>query len=203
MSTDGSFEVYKRYPKVTVLKWVSNDEINEMNYVHIKSNAYREYSRNADWVIVCDCDEFLYHPDLMRVLAEYKVQGVTVPRIEGHDMVSEVFPAYDGQPLTGKVKIGSDVYAPMCKNIVFDPSIDAEYGIGGHSFRANNFISSPNADLKLLHYKFLGKEYVKRIYVSRAKRLSEFNKQHKFGEHYFNLPFEYMDRMLKENRQII
>jgi hypothetical protein len=64
-------------------------------------------------------------------------------------------------------------------------------------------VYSPTAELKLLHYKFLGKDYVKRIYISRAKRLSEFNKQHKFGEHYFNLPFEYMDKMLKENRQII
>lgn len=203
MSTDGSFEIYKKYPKVTVLKWSSNDEINEMNYVHIKTNAYREHSRNADWVIVCDCDEFLYHPDLMRQLAEYKVQGVTVPRIDGHDMASETFPEYDGQPLTSKVKIGSTVYGPMCKNIIFDPSIDAQYGVGGHSFMSNNTILSLKPDLKLLHYKFLGKEYVKRIYISRAKRLSDFNKQHKFGEHYFNLPFEYMDKLLKENRQII
>jgi hypothetical protein len=203
MSTDDSMEIYKKYPRVTVLKWSSNDEINELNYVQIKSNAYKQYSRDADWVIVCDCDEFLYHPDLMRILAEYKVQGVTVPKIDGHDMVAEVFPEYDGQPLTSKVKIGSDVYAPMCKNIIFDPSLDVQYGIGGHSFRAFGTVHSQNADLKLLHYKFLGKDYVKKLYISRAKRLSDFNKQNKFGEHYFNLPFEYMDKMLKENRQII
>jgi hypothetical protein len=202
MSTDGSDEIYSRYPKVTVLKWTSNDEINELNYTNIKSNAYKQFSRDADWVIVCDCDEFLYHDNLIEKLTEYKNAGITIPKIDGHDMVSESFPEYDGIPLTEKVKIGSDTYGPMCKNIIFDPKIDVQYGIGGHSVTTNG-VTSNEAELKLLHYKFLGKDYVKRIYVSRAKRLSDFNKQHKFGEHYFNLPFEYMDKMLKENRRVI
>ena len=46
MSTDGSDEIYTRYPKVTVIKWDSNNEINEMNYVNIKSNGYKKYSRD-------------------------------------------------------------------------------------------------------------------------------------------------------------
>jgi glycosyltransferase involved in cell wall biosynthesis len=205
MSTDGSDEIYKKYPKVTILKWDSGNEINELNYTKIKSESYKQYSRgeDVDWVIVCDCDEFLYHENLMEKLKEYKSIGVTVPRIDGHDMVSEIFPTYDGIPLTEKVKIGSDTYGPMCKNIIFNPKLDVQYGIGGHSFGSNGTVYSESADLKLLHYKFLGKDYVKRAYVARAKRLSEFNKQHKFGEHYFNLPFEYMDKMLSEKRQII
>jgi len=205
MSTDGSDAIYAQYPKVTVIKWDSGNEINEMNYVNIKSNAYKQYSRGpeVDWVIVCDCDEFLYHDNLIEKLEEYIKLGVTVPRIDGHDMVSTEFPVYDGELITEKVKIGSDTYGPMCKNIIFNPKLDVQYGIGGHSFGANELVYSESADLKLLHYKFLGKDYVKRAYVARAKRLSEFNKQHKFGEHYFNLPFEYMDRMLKENRKVI
>lgn len=205
MSTDGSDEIYKKYPKVTVLKWDSGGEINELNYVKIKSEAYKTYSRgqNVDWVIVCDCDEFLYHETLIEKLEEYKKNGITVPKIDGHDMVSETFPEYDNVPLTDKIKIGSDTYGPMCKNIIFDPNIDVQYGIGGHSFGSNQAIYSNEPELKLLHYKFLGKDYVKKAYIARAKRLSEFNKQHKFGEHYFNLPFEYMDKMLKENIKVI
>ena len=120
MSTDNSDEIYKKYPKVKVIKWDSNNEINELNYTRIKSNGYKE-SRidNVDWVIVCDCDEFLYHENLMVKLKEYKDKGITVPLIDGHDMVCENFPEYDGQLLTDKVKIGSDTYEPMCKNIIF------------------------------------------------------------------------------------
>ena len=118
-------------------------------------------------------------------------------------MVSEEFPSYDGDLITNKIKIGSKTYEPMCKNIIFNPDLDVQYGIGGHSFQAINAKYSKERELKLLHYKFLGKDYVKNIYISRAKRLSQFNKQNKFGEHYFNLPFQYMDTMLKEKYQVI
>jgi len=204
MSTDSSDEIYKRYPKVTVIKWNSNNEINERNYLNIKNNGYKlSREDNADWVIVCDTDEFLYHPRLLEKLEHYKNEGITVPKIDGHDMVSESFPEYDGELITKKIKTGSEVYPPFCKNIVFNPKIDAKFGIGGHSFQSNNTINSSSPELKLLHYKFLGVEYVEKIYKSRMERLSEFNKQHKFGEHYLNVPYDYMNKLLSENIQII
>lgn len=203
MSTDGSDEIYAKYPKVEVIKWDSNGEINEMNYINIKSTAYKQFSRNADWVIVCDCDEVLYHPRLLEKLQYYKDNGITVPKVNGHDMVSEIFPEYDGELITTKVKTGSEVYAPFCKNIIFNPKLDIQYGIGGHSFQANNAVYSNSPELKLLHYKFLSVEYVENIYKARAERLSQFNKDHKFGEHYFNVPYDYMNKLLTENIQVI
>ena len=205
MSDDNSDEIYKRYPKVEVIKWDSNNEINEINYIKLKTESYKERSRNqnVDWVIVCDCDEFLYHPNLIDVLVDYKIKGITVPKVCGHDMVSEIFPEYDGKLLVDKVKVGSERYQPMCKNIIFNPDLDVNYGIGAHSFNCDNAVFSETEDLKLLHYKFLGKDYVKKLYIDRAKRLSSFNKQNKFGEHYFNLPFNYMNEMIKNNFQVI
>lgn len=203
MSDDNSDEIYKRYDKVTVIKWDSKSEINELNYINIKSNGYKQYSRDADWVIVCDCDEFLYHPRLLDKLSYYKENGITVPKINGHDMVSDKFPEYDGELITKKIKTGSEVYPPFCKNIIFNPKLNVEYGIGGHSFNSNNTILSNSAELKLLHYKFLSVEYVENIYKLRAERLSEFNKQNKFGEHYLNVPYEYMDKLLNDNIQVI
>jgi hypothetical protein len=205
MSTDSSDKIYENYPKVEVIKWDGGNQIHEMNYVKIKSNGYKDKSRDegVDWVIVCDCDEFIYHEDLIGKLDEYDKLGINVPMIDGHDMVSENFPNYDGKLITEKIKVGSETYEPMCKNIIFKPELDVEYGIGGHSFRCDNAVFSKERDIKLLHYKFLGKDYVKNIYISRAKRLSEFNKQNKFGEHYFNLPFPYMDKMIKDNYIVI
>jgi hypothetical protein len=118
-------------------------------------------------------------------------------------MVSENFPTYDKVKLTEKIKVGSERYQPMCKNIIFDPNLDVNYGIGAHSFSSSNAVFSEEEELKLLHYKFLGKDYVKELYDARAKRLSNFNKMNKLGEHYLNLPFEYMDKMLSENYQVI
>jgi hypothetical protein len=203
MSTDSSDEIYARYPKVEVLKWNSNNEINENYYVQIKSNSYRKVSRDADWVIVCDCDEILYHPKLIDKLKKYTESGVTVPKVSGHDMVSLTFPEYNGGLITEKITTGSDVYAPFCKNIVFNPKLDVHYGIGGHSFQCESAIYSKNDELKLLHYKFLGVDYVEKLYKARAERLSDFNKERKFGEHYYNVPYEYMDKLIKENIQVI
>lgn len=205
MSTDTSDEIYKKYEKVNVIKWDSNNQINEINYINIKNNEYKKHSRGSDvdWVIVCDCDEILYHPELINILQKYKEEGITVPKVCGHDMVSENFPNYDGKLITEKVKIGSDRYPPMCKHIIFNPNIDVSFGIGAHSFSTTNGVFSETEELKLLHYKFLGKDYVKKLYIDRAKRLSEFNKQNKFGEHYFNLPFKYMDEVLSKKQEII
>ena len=205
MSNDSSDDIYKKYPKVQVIKWDSGNEINELNYIKIKTESYKNNSRgqDVDWVIVCDCDEFLYHPNLLEKLKVYKNAGITVPKISGHDMVSEEFPDYDGKPLTEKIKVGSERYQPMSKNIIFDPSLDVGYGIGAHSFSCQKGVFSEEEEIKLLHYKFLGKNYVKKLYIDRAKRLSNFNKSNKFGEHYFNLPFKYMDDMLKNNNQVI
>jgi hypothetical protein len=204
MSTDSSDEIYKRYPKVTVNKWDSNNQINEFNYLNIKNNAYKKSRHdNADWVIVCDTDEFLYHPRLLEKLKYYKDNGITVPRINGHDMVSESFPIYDGESITSKIKTGSEVYPPFCKNIIFNPKLDVSFGVGAHSFQANGAVYSNSPELKLLHYKFLGVEYVENIYKNRAERLSEFNKQNRLGEHYFNVPYDYMKKLLSENIQVI
>ena len=204
MSTDSSDEIYVKYPKVTVVKWDSNNEINKFNYINIKNNGYKKSREdNVDWVIVCDTDEFLYHPRLLDKLQYYKDNGITVPKINGHDMVSEIFPEYDGGPITNKIKTGSEVYPPFCKNIIFNPKLDASCGIGAHSFQANGAVYSNSPELKLLHYKFLGVEYVENIYKARAERLSEFNKQNKLGEHYFNVPYDYMKKLLSENIQVI
>ncbi len=118
-------------------------------------------------------------------------------------MVSENFPIYDGTPITEKVKIGSEIYEPMCKNIIFNPKLNIHFGLGGHSFSSDNTINSKDRELKLLHYKFLGVTYVEKLYKGRVERLSDFNKQHGLSVHWNNVPYEYMKNLLKNNYQVI
>lgn len=205
MSTDGSDEVYKQYDNVVVVKWSGPEanEINEQYYLELKNNQYKKRSRDCDWVVVCDCDEFVYHPELLQQLEFYKNNKIDVPKIDGHDMYADVFPPYDGKLLVNKVKIGSETYSPMCKNIIFNPKIDVRFGIGAHSFQAPGARFSDTAEIKLLHYKFLGKDYVTQRYNMMRERLSEFNKKHKFGEHYNNPPMKYMDQLKQKQYKVI
>jgi hypothetical protein len=93
----------------------------------------------------------------------------------------------------------------MCKNIVFNPEKDVSFGMGAHASFCDNCKRDENAEIKLLHYKFLDKDYVKDLYDSRLKRLSQFNKQYNLGEHYAVIQetYDYMDDVLEKNVQII
>ena len=206
MSTDSSDEIYYKYPKVEVIKWNSNNEINEMNYVNIKSNCYKDRSRNnVDWVITCDCDEFVYHPNLLNVLSHYKNKGITIINTSGHEMVSEEFPEYDGKSLLEKVKIGSGKMTYLSKSIVFNPKIDIRFDVGAHHCTSNNSIFSDSDEIKILHYKYLGKGYVSDIYKQRLSRLSELNKTKQWGKHYSEIEWVYnmMDKILNEKNIVI
>jgi hypothetical protein len=208
MSTDSSDEIYKKYDKVTVIKWSSDNEFHDGLNAQIKSNCYKKYSRgqNVDWVIVSDCDELVYHPNLIEKLTEYKLQGIDIPSIDGRNIVSDTFPEYDGTLITDKLQIGSpETYAPMCKNIIFNPEKDVNFGMGAHASFCENCKRGDKTEIKLLHYKFLSKEYVKELYDTRLQRLSQFNKTYKLGEHYAVIQetYDYMDDLIKKNIKII
>jgi hypothetical protein len=206
-STDSSDEIYKKYDKVEVIKWDSGNEINENNYIKIKSEEYRKHSRNfdVDWVITIDCDEFVYHPNLVEKLKEYKERGITVVQTSGHEMVCETFPEYDGELLPNKVKIGSDKMTMLSKSVIFNPSINIDFGVGAHYFNSNHTVLSPSDEIKILHYKALSKEYVITIYDERFKRLSDLNKKNSWGTHYsdVNSFLNLMDNILKNNKNIV
>ena len=52
---------------------------------------------SADWVIVIDIDEHLFHPDLTEVLMRYKTLGITIVPALGYQMISEEFPRPDAR----------------------------------------------------------------------------------------------------------
>jgi glycosyltransferase involved in cell wall biosynthesis len=205
MSTDGSDEIYKKYDNVTVIKWDTPDKkYNDVTLAEMKSSIYKQSRKhNVDWVIVCDCDEYLYHENLIEKLEEYKSQGITMPKIDGHDMCCESFPVYDGQLLTDKVKVGSETYEPMSKNIIFNPMLEVKYRPGAHSNQVIGAKFSSEAELKLLHYKFLGKDYVLERYNNLAEQLSDFNKKTGMSGHWTRPPLHYIDQMLEDNYKVI
>jgi hypothetical protein len=206
-STDSSDEIYSRYPKVEVVKWDSNNQINEMFYINIKSNEYKTRSRNegVDWVFMCDADEFIYHKDLINKLKEYKEQGVNVIRTSGHEMASETFPSHNGELLPEIVKIGSVKMPNLSKSIVFSPEMDMNFGVGAHTFGANGTVLSDTDEIKILHYKLLGKDYLTQNYKEREERLSQLNRSNRWGGHYSETDqtIRFMEKILNDNINVV
>ena len=60
------------------------------------SNQCWKQSRDvADWVIVTDVDEHLYHPQGTEYLARCAVEGVTLIPALGYQMISAIVPRRD------------------------------------------------------------------------------------------------------------
>jgi hypothetical protein len=204
MSNDSSYKIYKKYPKVKVVKWSSNEKFNDLDNIIIKNNAYKNSRKDkVDYVIVCDCDEFLYHPNLVEKLKEYKQKGIDMPMVKGYEMISETFPEYNGELIMKKVIEGCDNDF-LNKNIIFNPTKNVQFGIGAHSNHSPDSIKTEQIELMLLHYKFLSKQYVINRYDILEKRLSDFNKINGFGHHYSkqnaNMQF---DKYFKERKKVI
>lgn len=195
---------YKKYArKITVYDNFSNDEsvkfmqdndvevipfdtggkLIETTQVDIRNNCWK--GSDADWVIVCDIDEFVYHSDLIEYLSNTSYTHLFG---RGYEMMSEQIPTTSGQ-IYDEIKIGYPIDEFMSyktypywksnysKGIIFKPSeiFETNFGLGSHYCKPignvkTNVESLPDEvnvkypvvldDLKLLHYKYLSREYV-------------------------------------------
>jgi glycosyltransferase involved in cell wall biosynthesis len=118
-------------------------------HAEIKSQAGGKFG--GDWTMVPDVDEFLYHPDMRQLLGDYKIHGVTLPRVEGYAMIGDRILS-DGY-LTDQLRYGmtDPIYG---KRIVYRSDTRLTYRPGAHKVQAQIDVHSKNADIKLLHYKF-------------------------------------------------
>jgi len=161
-STDGSVELLRRTPKVEIRKvpWVHPDSmVATLQALH--NSCWKESRGAADWVIVADIDEFLYHPDFLGYLRRCRRRGVTCVPALGYDMVSDHFPGLD-EALVNTVRRGVRSKM-MCKLRLFDPNAveEANFGPGGHTAKPTGRIVYPKRDrMLLLHYKALGADYL-------------------------------------------
>lgn len=186
-STDNSVEIIKSFPNTDIIPWDSNEELNDGLYLKLKNHVWKSSAGVADYVIVGDADEFLYHENMVEFLIDAKAKGVTLFRPEGYHMVAdEKFNLKENDNLIELVKKGIRL-SVLDKLMMFDCNkiSNINYNFGCHN-------ASPEGDIKLhqygglkmLHYKFLGVEdYVYRNSL-RRKRLSEFNKTRGLGMYY-------------------
>lgn len=179
-SSDASPDIVRSCGKAELRSFDTNGYFDDSVNLKIKNNAYKESVGVADFVIVVDTDEFLYHKNLYDILLRFKHDSITLPVTVGYDMVSWKFPRKNKQ-LTELIKIGrkSDYYSKRC---IFAPSIDINYRTGCHKCSPiGNIVENTEDELKVLHYHYIG--FIRNVYKHRAcrKRLSNFNKVNNLG----------------------
>ena len=162
-SADRSVEILKAHPKVVLGRF----EVTGDSFVQAAADHYNEcWKRSrgqADWVIICNVDEHIYHPDLRGYLRDCKSDGVTLIIPEGYNMVSDTFPETEG-PLCEAVRRGMRD-SLWDKPEIFDPGKIEEinFAPGRHQASPVGEVVTPvGGTPKLLHYKYLGPDYVLR-----------------------------------------
>lgn len=185
-STDNSVEIVKSFPNTDIIPWDSKEELNDGLYIKLKNHVWKSSTGVADYVIVGDADEFLYHENMVDFLIKSKEDGITIFKPQGYHMVAdENFNLNLDDNLFKLVNKGVRTEV-LDKIMMFDCNkiSNINYSIGCHTANPVGEIKTNTVGLKMLHYKFLGLEDHKYKQKIRGERLSDFNKQYGFGLYY-------------------
>lgn len=202
-STDNSVDL-ARSLGMEVRTFGKQGELNDAEYIRVKDNCWKEARGEADFVIVCDADEFLYHKDLLRKLQEYKENGITLPRTKGYEMVSEILPSQDIFDITTGFK-----QSKFSKSLIFDPNKIEEinYNYGSHNHKARGLIKKSWSRLWVLHYRNIGGfERIRKRHEEYQNRLSQFNKDMRFGKEYLmdlDEKYSVWKTMIRKSKEIL
>lgn len=179
-STDGSIELAANLG-FEVRFFGSKTQLNDQWYLDVKNNCWKEERENyqkADYVIVCDVDEFLELYEL-----PWKLGNSSAPKVEGYNMISDTLPVHS----IFEVKDGAPSIS-YSKQVIFCPRRIDEINFV-HGCHQNNMLGdiSRTQVCRLYHFRQIGG--VDRIIQRHAdyrKRMSKFNLDHKMGVHYLH-----------------
>lgn len=201
-STDGTRELIQECPNAELRDWPGGEGIVDDEFMDFANLAWKEAVGVTDWIIWIDADEFLYHTEMASVLTRYLQEGVEVPQVAGFTMLSPAFPVTSGQ-IYDEIKTGVPDGA-WNKNAIFRNMI--HYNVGRHSLNFDRFNpkSSATAEIKLLHYRGLGMDYVDRRHRRNWARVPERCRQMNLGtncnpDHAEHHSIQWFDAMIKSN----
>lgn len=140
-STDKTVEVAKGYKNVEVVEWNTGGMYNNRALTEKKNTCWR--GSDADWVVVCDCDEFVLGLDKLDKVNKQVIEVV------GYDVVSEEFPSSLGEMLSLP-----RVRESYKKQLVFKPTLNITFKTGHH--RGSNISDVDFGSLEMIHTKLVG-----------------------------------------------
>lgn len=217
-STDRSREIIESYANTEIRTYKTNGKLSDQAYKDLKTSSIQDSRGNADYVIISDCDEFIYHPNIRKFLSD-TLNKYSVYYPAGFQMASQTFPTTKGQ-IYYEVDRGepSPWYS---KPMLINPNLvgDLSYVDGCHEFETTEgLINAPiyhpvpekirpegeykghrwgkwqmmydilhmfnDQPLKMLHYKFLGADFVNNRYQQYVDRLSDYNLKNQVAMHY-------------------
>jgi hypothetical protein len=149
------------------------------------NHCWKQSRGIADWVIVANIDEHVYHPDLRGYLQACASHGVSILLPEGYNMVAERWPS-SRRPLWKTVRHGMRDRI-WDKPQVFDPNRIEEINFypGRHAASPTGQVVFPRTErARMLHYKYLGAEYLIRRHAELRSRFPAADVERGMGYQY-------------------
>jgi Glycosyl transferase family 2 len=206
-STDGSVDLLRGHPKVELRRFYRRDpdsftlsERDLFGHCWKESRGFRD-GPLADFVILCNIDEHLVHPDLGGYLSQCVEAGVTIVPALGFQMFTDEFPRPDERLCNTRTDGVPD--HDDCKLVVFSPTAvqDINYRIGGHAAEPTGRLVAPWRDeLMLQNYQLLGIDYVQRRFAELDSGMGPKDRQNGWGYHYRWSRQELLE-LFEKNRQ--
>lgn len=193
-STDGSLELLQQHPKVTRRTFEVVGDSFVASARDFYESSWQESRGAADWVILVNIDEHLYHPRGRDYFRSSLRRGYTILPASGYEMVSEDFP-HGAVLLHATVKTGVATHM-LNKLCVFRPDAITRigYGEGRHSATPEGHVVGPrHTKLTLLHYKYLGEAYVIDRYAQLRHGIRPGDRARRWGHHYFQADAQIAD----------
>ena len=195
-SDDGTAEVLARHPKVDLRTFPPKGESFVLAALGVWENVWKESRGRADWVVVTNIDEFIFHPAGMRgYLERCATEGITMVHPRGYEMVGDVFPD-PGKSLVKGVRRGVPMFG-QDKRQVFNPNAitDINYTTGRHQCRPTGTVVEPSSvEAALLHYKYVCPHaYLMRRQRALARRMLDGDMRSGFGTQYRQAPAQLLN----------
>ena len=185
-STDGTLSLLRSHPRVDIRPFPKSDQESFVNSEQALSNeCWKESRGEADWVIVTDVDEHLYHPQMVTYLTECAAEGVSIIPALGFQMIRDDIPS-TCETLCEACTLGAP-WAQMMKCSVFAPSRIREinFSVGRHVAAPLGEIVLPRRDeVMLLHYKYINLGRTHRRHLELLSCLRQVDLQNNWGHKY-------------------
>ncbi|ELS00691.1 hypothetical protein Xen7305DRAFT_00003920 [Xenococcus sp. PCC 7305] len=185
-STDGSREILdakKRVVRIPLQRKYLDSWVLSAQYIY--NNSWKQSSNEADWVVIANIDEHLYHPHVKDYLYRCLNNGITAIPSLGYQMISRTFPDTDSV-LHQSVLEGAP-WVKMSKMQIFAPHKikETNFRPGRHRADFLGEVIIPKRDEMLnLHFKYLGIEKTYHRHQLLAKKLGETDKKKGWGHRY-------------------
>lgn len=162
-SSDHSVNII-RENKCGFVSYHTGGKMDELSLLAIKNNCWKQST--ADYVIVCDTDEFLE--------LKSDIEGCTIIKTKGFDIIGD---------LDSRMGVYNPIYS---KYIMFSPKQinEIKYNAGCHTCNPIGNIVENEIPALLLHRKYISEEHIIKRYHNFSRRNSENNRENGYCLHY-------------------